>query len=233
MMQDILYGVVLVVLGFVILLVGWWLLIATEGVYLGRRVVVLLYDLFAIRYDDVKRFRAEYDHMFLAQPLMERLAPLRAPYVLDIATGTGRLPATLLRHTHFEGPMFALDASKRMLAQASHKLEGQAGVLLIHGDAALLPFGDDLFDVVTCLEALEFTERPEVVLAEACRVLHPGGWLLITNRRTGRLMPGKTFTAQRLQALLTSNKMSQARIESWQVDYDLVWAQKSTIVNIT
>jgi len=93
-----LFGLALIAL--IIIGLGWWLLIESEGVYLGRRVVIWLYDLYAGRYDDIKHFRQDYDHLFLAQPLMQRIAPNRAPLVLDVASGTARLPLALLRHKH-------------------------------------------------------------------------------------------------------------------------------------
>jgi len=222
------FGTVLAMtlLALVIVVLGWWLLFATEGVYLGRRVVIWLYDVFATRYDGIKHFHPEHDHMFLAQPIMQRIAPEKAPYLLDVATGTARLPAAMLRHAHFAGPIIALDASRRMLDMAAYKLEDQAGVLLLQAAAEHLPAADGEFDVVTCLEALEFMERPAVVARELCRVVRPGGWLLITNRRTGRLMPGKIFTEVQLRDLLTACEMTAVAFESWQVDYDLVWAQK-------
>ncbi|MBE0689713.1 MAG: class I SAM-dependent methyltransferase, partial [Anaerolineae bacterium] len=132
----------------------------------------------------------------------------------------------MLRHAHFEGPIIALDASRRMLEMAAQKLDGQAGVLLLQGAAERLPAADGEFDVVTCLEALEFMERPSMVARELCRVVRPGGWLLITNRRTGRLMPGKIFSEAQVRDLLTACGMTAIAYEMWQVDYDLVWAQK-------
>jgi ubiquinone/menaquinone biosynthesis C-methylase UbiE len=216
----------LLLLAFALVALGWWLLIATEGVYLGRRVVVWLYDLVAPRYDAIKGFNPTYDHMFLAQPIMERAAPDHAPYILDVATGTGRLPLAMLRHAHFAGPLFALDASRPMLNIAQERLRGQAGVLLLHGDAARLPFGSGAFDVVTCLEALEFMTQPQAVLEELCRVLRPGGWLLITHRRTARWMPGKVPTRAALEQQLSRLGMTAIRFEEWQVDYDRVWARR-------
>jgi ubiquinone/menaquinone biosynthesis C-methylase UbiE len=216
----------LLLAAFVIVALLWWLLIASEGVYLGRRVVVWLYDLVAPRYDAIKGFNPTYDHMFLAQPIMTRVAPDPAPYILDVATGSGRLPLAMLRHAHFQGPIFALDASSPMLNIAAERLRGQAGVLLLHGDAERLPFDDAAFDVVTCLEALEFMIRPPVVLAELCRVVRPGGWLLITHRRTARWMPGKVPTRDALRDQLVACGMSDITFEDWQVDYDRVWAKK-------
>ena len=69
----------------------WWLIFQTEGVYLGRRVVIWLYDVYATRYDGIVQHDDIDEHLYLAQPLLNRLEHT-APHVLDVATGTGRLP---------------------------------------------------------------------------------------------------------------------------------------------
>ena len=76
----------------------WWLIIETEGVYLGRRAVIALYDLYASRYDRIKQFDEEADLALIALPLMERIQPLADPLILDVATGTGRLPLIMARN---------------------------------------------------------------------------------------------------------------------------------------
>jgi ubiquinone/menaquinone biosynthesis C-methylase UbiE len=55
-------------------------------------------------------------------------------------------------------------------------------VELVEGDAAALPFGRGSFDVVTTARTLHHVARPEVVLAEAVRVLRPGGTLLVVDQ---------------------------------------------------
>mgnify|MGYP005840095055 CR=1 FL=1 len=205
---------------------GWWLLVETEGVYLGRRMVVWLYDLYARRYDAIKNYNTVYEHALLAQPIMERIAPLRAPLVLDVATGTGRLPLALLNHAHFLGRVVAVDLSRAMLVQAADKLaEDASRVSLIWCPAEHLPFADGAFDVVTCLESLEFMARPEAILRELIRVLRPGGLLLFSNRINTRWMPGKTWTREHLIAMLSAD-MADAEVEPWQADYHRVWAIK-------
>jgi SAM-dependent methyltransferase len=139
---------------------GWllhWLLIRTEGVFLGRRVVVWLYDLAATRYDAIKQYDPDTESAFVAWPLSRRLKHGPAPLVLDVATGTGRLPFFLLAEPTFNGRVIGLDASAGMLAQAAAKLADQGErAAFIHGAAGDLPFPDATFAAVTCLEALEF-----------------------------------------------------------------------------
>ena len=224
-MSEFVVIIALALLAFGIIALGWWLFIETEGVYLGRRVVVWLYDIYAGRYDDIKHFRVEYDHMFLAQPIMSAIAPVKSPLVLDVATGTGRLPLALLRHAHFQGRVIGLDLSRRMLSHAAPKLDPRHAPL-IWSPAEMLSFADETFDVVTCLESLEFMENPDAVLWEAARVLRPGGLLLISNRRTARLMPGKTWKESDLEAMFKALGMREAILERWQVDYDLIWCLK-------
>jgi SAM-dependent methyltransferase len=209
---------------------AYWQLVVAEGAYLGRRVVVYLYDLTARRYDAIKEFDPDLEAIFLGRPLMLSLQDRPSPLVLDVATGTGRLPLTLLEQPLFQGRVVGLDASHQMLEVAAEKLSGYGGRLtLIWCDATYLPFPDNVFDAVTCLEMLEFTPDPQHQLTELVRVLCPGG-VLVTTRRRGLeacLMPGKTYSARTLEALLARLGLTHIQIQPWQVDYDLVWAVRS------
>jgi ubiquinone/menaquinone biosynthesis C-methylase UbiE len=53
---------------------------------------------------------------------------------------------------------------------------------LVEGDAAALPFETASFDVVATARTLHHVPRPELVLAEAVRVLRPGGTLLVVDQ---------------------------------------------------
>jgi ubiquinone/menaquinone biosynthesis C-methylase UbiE len=223
-------GWVLLFFGFVVLvLIGYWQLIIAEGVYLGPRVVTLLYDWAAHRYDRLKRFNEADEDWFLGRPLAMGLRNWDRPCVLDVATGTGRLPRTLLHQPGFKGQVFGLDLSAKMLRVAQQHLAphtGQAG--LLRAAATPLPFADEQFEVVTCLEALEFFADTTAALDEMIRVLRPGGWLLITNR-TGweaRLMPGHTWSRAQLVSILQQFPVADISVRPWQTYYDLVWARK-------
>ena len=213
------------IIGFLV----WWLIVETEGVYLGRRVVVALYDLYAARYDRVKQFDEQADLALISLPIMERIQPQADPLVLDVATGTGRVPLIMARYAQFAGHVIGLDASRRMLRVARKKVSAErfeAFISLTRGDAHDLPFPDNSFDVVTCLEALEFLSDQRAALAEMIRVLRPGGLLLVSIRIDTRWMPDRTWSEARIRRELAAMKLRDARVEIWQEDYSQVWAWK-------
>jgi ubiquinone/menaquinone biosynthesis C-methylase UbiE len=226
--MDLGSTLILSFIAFVLVAIGWWLIVPTEGVYLGRRMVVWLYDLFANRYDAIKHYQPDYEYWLLATPILHAIEPHQSPLVLDVATGTGRLPLALLEHEAFQGRVIAADLSRRMLTRAAIKLAHHRGrVALLWCPAESLPFADNTFDIVTCLEALEFMQHPTQVLRELIRVLRPGGLLLTTNRINTRLMPGKTWTDEQLATRLESYGIEHVTIEVWQVDYHKVWGLKA------
>jgi ubiquinone/menaquinone biosynthesis C-methylase UbiE len=212
------------------LLVYWQLAIA-EGAYLGRYVVTLLYDWFAPRYDRVKQFQPATDTILLAMPIMRYLDrreannKSRLPEVLDVATGTGRLPQTLLAQDHFHGHIVALDLSARMLAQGQAKLSAypKRVTWMLH-DAQRLPFENDRFDVVTCLESLEFFPRPLEAVCEMARVLKPGGLLMISNRigPDAWKLPNRTMPTAIFVSWLSQTGLHEIEANRWLIDYDLI-----------
>ncbi len=214
----------------------YWQLIIAEGAYLGAPLVALLYDWTAERYNKIKAFDEDLERLTLGIPLANRLARQPEALVLDVATGTGRVPLALLRQPDYRGRFIALDRASKMLQVASQDTAPFRDRLsFIQADAMALPFADHTFPMVTCLEALEFLPDPEQGLAELVRVLKPaspgepeGGWLLFTNRIgwEAQLLPGKTWTRDKLMLILQQFPLGYADIRIWQTIYDLVWAQK-------
>jgi ubiquinone/menaquinone biosynthesis C-methylase UbiE len=207
-----------------------WLLIATEGAFLGRRLVIWLYDITAHRYHKLKAFEAGDEQFFVARPIMAAVAARPAPLILDVATGSGRVPLALLAEGAFKGHVVGLDASRGMLREAAVRLRPFSGrVILVQQTAGALPFAAHRFDAVSCLEALEFFPSDEEAVAEMVRVLRPGGFL-ITSRRIG--YEGKLFlhryrSAAAFEALLRRLGLVQVRRHLWQEEYELVTAVKN------
>lgn len=212
---------------------GYWLIIVTEGAYLGRRVVGLLYDIGASTYDDVKQFSYSDEFAFLAKPLFDRVAETAGTkgIVLDVATGTGRLPVALIDIPFFQGDVVGVDISHRMLVEAARKfdsMDAENRVHLIHHPAVPLPFADEFFDAVVMLEALEFLPDRDAALCEMVRVLRPGGWFLVSNRigPDAVLMPGKVDTPDQFEDKLSALGLERVFTRGWQSYYSLVWARK-------
>ncbi len=91
--------------------------------------------------------------------------------VLDIGCGAGFLSNHLAALGH---RVTGVDASGESLDVAiRHDRTGTVRYDL--GDALALPYADGVFDVVCAMDFLEHVEEPRAVIAEASRVLAPGG----------------------------------------------------------
>lgn len=99
---------------------------------------------------------------------------------LDIGTGTGRMLEVI-------GPRVrrgvGIDRSRDMLAIARVNLDraGLRNCLARQGDMYALPFTGPQFDLVLLHQVLHYADRPAEVVAEAARVLRPGGRLIIVD----------------------------------------------------
>ena len=203
----------------------YWQLIIAEGAYLGQKVVTFLYDRVAHKYNAIKEFNPDDDRLLLAYPLSRTLGPDFAGIVLDIATGTGRLPIALRQFSPYQGQVIGLDHSRKMMTVARQSLPD---LPLIVADAMRLPLASNAIPAVTCLEALEFLPNPKNGLREMTRVLAPGGVLLTSNRVgwESKLMPGKTWTKEELHAILQELSLIDIAILPWLDIYNQVWARK-------
>jgi SAM-dependent methyltransferase len=99
-------------------------------------------------------------------------------HVLEIGAGSGAMAAELLA-THPGITMTVTDFDEAMVATAADRLRRFGSRAEVRrADATDLPFPDARFDAVCSWIMLHHTVRWERALAEACRVLRPGGWLL-------------------------------------------------------
>ncbi len=95
--------------------------------------------------------------------------------VLDIASGDGITAELLAPHAH---SIVCVDSSKRVVEAAAKRLKPFGNVRVVQGDMHALELGRQRFDLVLMLHALTYAEHPAQAVAEAARVLRPGGRLL-------------------------------------------------------
>jgi ubiquinone/menaquinone biosynthesis C-methylase UbiE len=204
-----------------------------EGVHLSPRMQAWLYDRWSRKYDEGKRESQLRDDEMLAQPLLDATKDVHTTFVLDFATGTGRLSYALTSRPEFKGHILALDLSLGMLEQAVEKIKGQGDpaptgifVEFIRHQSLPLPFPDAVFDVVCALEVLELFPNMDEPLAEFARVLRPGG-VFLTSRGTeesGRR--AKVKSAAAFTSLLEANGFEGVQITKWWKLFDRVLAVK-------
>lgn len=136
------------------------------------------------------------------------LGLLHADWVVaDLGVGTGSVAASL---APFVKRVVGVDRSAEMLAAAKHRLGDSGNVELRHGDLEALPIGDAEVDLTLLTLVLHYVVDPPTALAEAHRVLRPGGRVVLVDMRRhdrgpayeemGHVWPG--FEEERVAAWL-------------------------------
>jgi ArsR family transcriptional regulator len=99
--------------------------------------------------------------------------------LVDIGTGTGRMIELFAPRA---SQAIGIDRSSDMLRVARVKLEA-AGIAssLRQGDMYALPLGDRSADTIVIHQVLHYAHSPATAIAEAARVLAPGGTLLVVD----------------------------------------------------
>ncbi|MCT4353172.1 class I SAM-dependent methyltransferase [Streptomyces sp. Je 1-79] len=131
---------------------------------------MLDYDAEADRYDET---RGGVPRAGAAAEAVLRLVPPGARTLLDLACGTGLVTERLTRPGL---RVYGADAAPGMARKAVRRVPG--GIVL--ADARRLPLPDASVDAVSAVWLLHLVPFTEAVVAEAARVLRPGGVLIAT-----------------------------------------------------
>lgn len=134
--------------------------------------------------DDNKQFWERFSRhysgfMSRSQATYQQICKAMRPFlkrdmdVLELACGTGQLSVPLSPCVR---SWEATDFSAEMIRQAKKQVHSSRLHFSVQ-DATQLPYGPESFDAVVISNALHVMPHPEKALAEAWRVLKPGGWL--------------------------------------------------------
>jgi malonyl-CoA O-methyltransferase len=107
--------------------------------------------------------------------LIEALGPLGTSRVLDAGCGKGRF-AKLLKTRNPDADIWGADITPLMFPYLSDTIKCREGSILN------LPFGNNEFDHIFCIEALEHSLNPEESVNELCRVVKPGGSVIVIDK---------------------------------------------------
>ena len=150
-------------------------------------------------------------HARVAGRLVDLAAPIKHELVLDVGTGTG-LVAHLVAPRVSPGLVMGIDLSENMLSVArAHKTKNAQFVGMA---AEHLVFRPATFDLVTMGEALAYFADPTTALAEANRVLRPGGRLAVSCQRRSLSTRAQDLFFQGLAPLARRHYLSLPRYSS-------------------
>ena len=169
--------------------------------------LVDFFDQIASAYDDW----AGGQHGRVAARLVELAAPKRGEHALDVGTGTG-LVAHLVATKVMPGTVIGIDLSDRMLSIAREKKS--KNIQFVGMAAERLVFRPETFDLVTMGEALAYLSDPTDALAEAHRVLRPGGRLAVSCQRRSLSTRAQDLFFQGLAPLARRHYLSLPRYSS-------------------
>ena len=132
----------------------------------------------AKRWDQVRSLHV--DEREVEQVLLDLVSTRKVQRLLDLGTGTGRVLELLATKV---SELTGVDSSSEMLQVARAKLarKGIRNCVLRRCNMYQIPLPGRSFDAVTIHQVLHFAETPGQVIAEAGRLLAPGGRLFIVD----------------------------------------------------
>jgi demethylmenaquinone methyltransferase/2-methoxy-6-polyprenyl-1,4-benzoquinol methylase len=135
----------------------------------------------ANKYDVMNDLMSGGMHRLWKEAMMDWLAPRPGQRLLDVAGGTGDVAFRFLGRAA-GATATVLDMTESMLIAGRARADAEAMAARLDwvvGDAMALPFADNSFDVYTISFGIRNVTRIGDALAEAYRVLRPGGRLMV------------------------------------------------------
>lgn len=136
----------------------------------------------ARRYDLMNDLMSGGVHRLWKSAMIDWLAPRPGMRVLDVAGGTGDIAFRILDRTKGRGEITVLDLTEAMLVEGRRRAAARQDadrLSWVVGDAQDLPFRSSTFDAYTIAFGIRNVANIPRALAEARRVLRPGGRLMV------------------------------------------------------
>ncbi len=134
------------------------------------------------RYDLMNDFMSLGIHRVWKESMLDWLAPRRGQSLIDVAGGTGDIAFNFIKRAKTGANATILDLTESMMIEGKKKtidLPEETQINWVCGDAMMMPFSNCTFDVYTISFGIRNVTNISKTLAEAYRVLKPGGRLMI------------------------------------------------------
>ena len=167
---------------------------------------------------DEEHFPSTIDpRIYHVQLILEYFGDLRTGRALDVGCGKGRF-ARILKERNPDALVAGLDLAEAMLRFVPKEIAPCSASM------TNLPFANDSFDAAYATESLEHAVDIEQAVAEICRVVKPGGKIVIIDKNAehwGRLKTPaweKWFRRKELEKLLGRHctEVSSRFISYWE-----------------
>jgi malonyl-CoA O-methyltransferase len=129
---------------------------------------------------DEEHFPSSIDpRIYHVKLLLDHLGDAARGRVADVGSGKGRF-AAIVAEQNPGARVLAVDLSEAMLSYVPHRIQRCAASM------TALPLAGDLFDGAFAIESLEHAIDVDTAVAELCRIVKPGGRILIIDKNAAQ-----------------------------------------------
>ena len=143
-----------------------------------KGLVQSVFDKVYDKYDLMNDFMSLGVHRVWKKNLINMINPSFNSTLIDVACGTGDIGKLFLDNTKSDNLIYCVDPNKGMIAKGKEKLKSYRNIKWVIAPAENIPVQKNCFDFYTISFGLRNTKNINKALAEAHRVLKPGGRFL-------------------------------------------------------
>ncbi len=148
---------------------------------------------------------------------------------IDLGSGTGTFSLRILSCVGDKGTVYAVDDSDEMLGRIKAN-NPPLNLVLVHGDVSRTGLADNIADFCLMSSILHEVDRPDKLVAEAFRLLKPGGGVLALDWKAELDSPGppqrRRLSQEKVENLLRQAGFINVEYSDWSRNYYIVLADK-------
>jgi len=148
---------------------------------------------------------------------------------IDLGSGTGTFSLRMLSCVGDKGTVYAVDDNDQMLARIKAK-NPPPNLIFVHSDVTRTGLADGIADLCLMSSILHEVDRPDNLVAEAFRLLKPGGRVLAMDWKAELDSPGpsqrRRLSQDKVENLMRQASFINVEYSDWSRNYYIVLADK-------